>query len=327
MNSCVLLFTGGRKSRMAAALLRKQGVQIVGLHCTYPWCDDAGAAHAADRLEIELRRADLSEAQWRYATEPRRPTGPWGAPCADCAVLRLRAAGALASELRADFVATGDVVSAGTERSEADLAWCDREAGLERGALRPLSARALPVTRAEEDGLLDRTALLDLTSGSPKHLSIAARRLGMDFGDDRGASCGFAAKRLGPRFAHLRSSAREAARPSDLAILEIGRHYLDGRKRIVVAATADESERLPRLAREGDWIVSTSEDEGPCALVRGDAAAEAIEKAAALLAAMLGRRSPTAEIAISAARVGGTDRRRVAVPHPRPAGELGLTRL
>jgi len=319
MNRCVLLFTGGRKSRLAARLLQAQRCEVMALHVRYPWCDDAEAERVAGRMELPFVSDDVYREQWKFALAPKKPEGSWGAPCGDCQALQLSRAAALMKRKKADFIATGDIFDSLPCRSPESYAAADEGAGLVGKVLRPLSALHLPESDAERDGLIDRAKLLGLSGGGKKAFLAASAKAGLHLEEVKAATCAFGERRLGERFAHYRSDVREKGDPADLELLSLGRHFLSGKCRIVVPSSHEEDERLRRLARDGDWQVQAIEVEGPAALVRGPAKEEILRQAASLLAKSAGALRASSPIEFSATRRGSSDRARISVnPRDKP---------
>ncbi|MBC7222044.1 hypothetical protein H5T56_03565 [Candidatus Bipolaricaulota bacterium] len=84
-------------------------------------------------------------------------------PCGACRRILLARAARLFRGRKFDLLITGEVVGRGG-LGVAELLALDEELGLAGRVLRPLSAKLLPPTWAEKEGLVDREQLLDLTA-------------------------------------------------------------------------------------------------------------------------------------------------------------------
>lgn len=313
-NKAVLLFTGGRKCRLVAKLLGDQGIETIALFVNYGWADNKDAPRWAARMELSFVEKDATEEQWRAAMGPSASSAaPAGSPCGDCQAIQFRLAAAVLKEQQADFLATGDVVDGHSCRTPESFGPAERAGGVEGRVLRPLSALLLPITDPETDGLVDRTKLLSLRGSARKALVRAGQKAGLDLSEQPGATCGFAARRLADRFAYYRGVYRKGASAGDLAVLEVGRHYLSGSSWIVIPRNVEEHEALRRCAKDGDWLVGAVEADGPQALVRGPATEEDLRHAGALLVRGTDGRRMSREIECTAAQRGTAERLRFSV--------------
>jgi hypothetical protein len=86
----------------------------------------------------------------------------------------------LLPEVKASFVVTGEVLgqcSMSQHRRAIEI--IERESGLKGLILRPLSARLLPPTVPESEGIVDRPKLLDLAGRSRKPQMALAGMMGI----------------------------------------------------------------------------------------------------------------------------------------------------
>lgn len=112
----------------------------------------------ADSLRISLRFVTLKRAFLRLPYEN-------GAlfPCGTCRRILLARAARLFRGRRFDLIITGEVAGKGG-LGISELVATDEELGLSGRVLRPLSAKLLPPTWAEREGLIEREKLFDLTA-------------------------------------------------------------------------------------------------------------------------------------------------------------------
>ena len=97
-------------------------------------------------------------------------------PCIDCHGLMLREAGGLMKREGGDFLFTGEVLGQRPmSQNKAALRIVERESGYEGRILRPLSAKLLPETVPELEGLVDRQRLLAISGRSRKRQLELAR--------------------------------------------------------------------------------------------------------------------------------------------------------
>ena len=75
----------------------------------------------------------------------------------------LKKAKELASKIKADFIATGEVLGQRpNSQLKKQLDLIEKKSGLTKKILRPLSARNLPETEIEKNNLIDRSKLLNI---------------------------------------------------------------------------------------------------------------------------------------------------------------------
>lgn len=188
-------------------------------------------------------------------------------PCGRCRWLLLERGGRLARRLRADLVVTGEIVGRrglGTR----DLLFVERAVGLAGHVVRPLSARVLPPTWAEEAGKVDRDAFLDLEEGDAlgDRLRAMATELGIP-PSLAGRECLLADHGFLQRFLEFDSTI--SLTENTIQLLRFKHSYhLDSGARVVVAATPEEQARLQPLFLPTDIRLYLQVPGSPLALVR-----------------------------------------------------------
>lgn len=196
----------------------------------------------------------------RFLALLRRPEAPF--PCGRCRRLLLERAGRLRRRLGVDLVVTGEVVGRGGLGAE-ELLVLDRAVGLEGRVIRPLSARQLPPTPAEEAGLVDRSWFLDLRADfKGGALARVGGRLPVS-----GRVCLLA----DPAFVGRLQALGEAHRFTEnhVELLRFPHCYPLGRgSLVVVALTPGEQERLSPLFLPSDVRLYVQVPRSPLALLR-----------------------------------------------------------
>jgi tRNA U34 2-thiouridine synthase MnmA/TrmU len=177
----------------------------------------------------------------------------------------------------ADFVFTGEVLGQRPKSQRRDtLRIIERESGLDGRLLRPLSAKLLPPTLPEKEGLVDRERL-EAISGRSRHRQMElARELGVtDWPQPAGGCCYLTDESFGKKFFDI-LDAREAAgeerriRREDVVLLSTGRHFrLSPRAKLIVGRTEVENALLEHHV-EGRARLEARDVLGPVALVEGE---------------------------------------------------------
>ena len=155
----------------------------------------------------------------------------------------------LLAELGAELLATGDVVGQRVRSAIRDFEVVDYHAGLEGRVLRPLSARLLSETHAEQQGWVDREQLLDWQGKSRRLQERLAERLGVPLVPPR-PDCPLLTGSLAKRaLSLLRSPLPLTA--WELELLPIGRHvWLDHAAYVVIGRNEEQNERLASAATD-----------------------------------------------------------------------------
>ncbi|OIO22353.1 hypothetical protein AUJ65_06205 [Candidatus Micrarchaeota archaeon CG1_02_51_15] len=254
MAKALVLLSGGLDSLVAAKLLLEQGIEVEGVVFTDPFSGPLepsertnAARHAAEQLGIPLTVIDKGKAFFEILENPKHGRGNAFNPCIDCRIYSLKLARNLMAEKNADFIATGEVIGQRPmSQTLGKLRLIERETCLEGKLLRPLSAKALPATEAEETGLVDRKKLWELKGRQRERQIEFARACGLSFPSPAGGCLltekGFC-KKATELFEHKPFSA------TDLLFLRVGKHYrLKSGEKAVLGRDKAENEFIARHA-------------------------------------------------------------------------------
>jgi tRNA U34 2-thiouridine synthase MnmA/TrmU len=184
----------------------------------------------------------------------------------------------------ASFLVTGEVLGERPMSQRRDaLNMIEKAAGVKGVLLRPLTAKNLPPTKPEVEGIVDREKLLDIKGRSRKPQMALAEKFGIKEYPNPAGGClltdpGFA-KRVKEAIAHGEFN------EETLAILSVGRHFrLPSGARLIVGRDEDENEILLSLAAKGDLVMKMADRQGPIVVLRGEALEGNIKLAAGLTA-------------------------------------------
>jgi len=304
----IAMISGGLDSTLALALIRRQGIAVKAINFYTGFCitetqrrkggrSDGSvprneALRAAADLEVEIEYVDVSGSEYLdMLVHPRWGYGANANPCVDCRVFMMRKAREIMLAEGADFVFTGEVLGQRPKSQRRDtLRIIERESGLEGRLLRPLSARLLPPTIPEQEGIVDRERLLDISGRSRLRQIALARELGVeDFPQPAGGCCYLTDESFSRKFFDV-LDAREASggerrlTQEDVVLLSTGRHFrLSPRAKLVVGRTEVENALLEHHV-EGRARVEARGVLGPVALVEGVPTWEERRLAAAIVA-------------------------------------------
>lgn len=275
------MLSGGLDSILAARVLQEQNINIETVAFVTPFFGPAAAQKAAEQLGIPLHILDITEKHFEMLKAPKHGYGRNMNPCIDCHALMFNQAGHLMEKIGAHLLFSGEVLG---ERPMSQnlqaLKIVARESGYQEYIVRPLSARLLPVTQPEIEGLVNRDNLLELQGRSRKPQIALAEKFGITSYPGPAGGCkltdpGFS-KRLRELLHHDPACGRR-----DLELLKIGRHLRtrDGIK-IIIGRNEQENGHIETLRREGDMLLSMDDIPGPVAIIPGGADDEAVGFAA-----------------------------------------------
>jgi len=291
----VSLLSGGLDSTLATKLIKDQGVEVVALHFTSPFCNCSHgpqkgcgiqALRSSEELGVEVTVRVKGVDYLKMLQSPLHGYGGNMNPCIDCRIFMLKKTAEFMKEVDASFIITGEVLGQrpmSQHRKAMDL--IEKESGLEGLILRPLSARHFPPTIPEKAGIIDRERLLDFSGRSRK----GQYKLAGEY-DLKEFSCPAGGCLLTDRvFAEkLRDLFRfnPDCTMSDAALLKIGRHFrLSDTTKVILGRNRAENERLRALGRAGHLFVEPLSFTGPSGLIVGETDEGALPVAANLMAA------------------------------------------
>jgi tRNA-uridine 2-sulfurtransferase len=289
----IAMISGGLDSTLAVALMKRQGVEIKAINFYTGFCvtetqrrkggrpdgtvPQNEALRAAADLEVDIEYVDASGAEYLdMLVHPRYGYGQNANPCVDCRIFMMRRAREIMEREGADLVFTGEVLGQRPKSQRRDTLWViEKQSGLQGRLLRPLSARLLAPTVAEQEGLVDRERLLDI-SGRSRHRQMAlARELGITgWPQPAGGCCFLTDESFGRKFFDLLDG-REALGgerrlvQEDVVLLSTGRHFrLSPRVKLIVGRSEVENALLEHHLA-GRARLAAREVNGPVALVEG----------------------------------------------------------
>ena len=288
----VVLISGGLDSTLAAKILLEQGVELVGLYLSAPWgcCDKTKAMKVAAALGIEFMIVKMTDEYIRVIRNPKYGYGSSMNPCIDCRIYMFHKAKELMAQIGGSFLVTGEVLGQRPmSQMRHSMKLIEEQAGLSRQIVRPLSAKALPVTIAEEKGLVDREKLYGITGRSRKpQMELAARFGILDYPNPAGG-CLLTNQEFGHRVKDL-FTYQEDVDLEDMELLRVGRHFrADSATKIVIGRTEEENRILEEYLAPGRLLL-VPDFSGPSALLIGPPNDEMARLAVRIIAQYAGSR-------------------------------------
>ena len=272
---CILLYSGGLDSLLAAKVLMEMGIDVTGLYCILPYfppdldIESLKSTRLAGQIGLKLVHYRCGD---EYIDMLRKPCHGYGKeinPCIDCKIFFMKIAAGLMNEKNADFVATGEVVGQRPmSQLKHTLNHIEKESGLAGRLLRPLSAKLLKPTIAETDGRVDRNMLFDISGRGRKRQFEMAHDYGIIDFDLPGGGCLFTDTHIASRIRDAFSNYTKIT-PLDLYLLKFGRHFrINENLKIIVSRNQHETEELEKYSYHADYFFRP-EFAGPSIFVRG----------------------------------------------------------
>ena len=300
----IAMMSGGLDSSLVVEMMKEQNVDIHAVNfytgfCVVeskrgqgrtnkkgePYRNEALRAAADAKVDVDL--VDISEEYMEMVVKPKHGYGANANPCIDCRIFMLKRAKQIMEEEGADFVVTGEVLGQRpmSQRREP-MSVIERASGLKGKILRPLSAKSLPPTDAEVEGLVDRTRLGRITGRSRKPQMAMAREIGLeDFPMPAGGCCYLADESYARRFYDYLDH-RDVRRmtPRDAVVLATGRHFRIGDRAKAIVGRDEDENRVLETHRIDEIKLFAKDHRGPLTLLQGDLGDEVLRRAAALTA-------------------------------------------
>ncbi len=264
----LILFSGGLDSILAAKLLMEQGIEVQGLIFKSYFFDFGRAQQTAKEVGIKLRASNFSKEHFKIVKAPKHGYGKNMNPCIDCHTLMLKIAKQIMKKDKFDFVATGEVLGERPMSQNRDaLRLIEKESGLNGYLLRPLSAKLLELTEVEKKGLVDREKLLDLRGRSRKRQLELAKKWKIKEYPNPAGGCLLTDSGFSKRLRELLDKYPKAGE-NDIRLLKLGRHFWNGRNKIIVGRNHQENLEIEKLRQKNDILIELKDLSGPTTLIR-----------------------------------------------------------
>lgn len=308
------LTSGGLDSILAALVLRRQGIDVTWVSFETPFFDASSAQKAAKQHDIPILVEDITSAYLPMVKEPPGGYGKAMNPCRDCHAMMFRLAGEIMTEKGFDFLFSGEVAGQRPmSQTKPALRYVEKRSGHDGRILRPLSAKILPETRVEAEGLVDRELLLDFQGRSRKPQMALAKEMGVTDYPTPAGGCLLTDLTFGKRLKDLFDHHPDAC-ASDCHLLKFGRHFrLSDTTKLVVGRTRGDNEKIVSQFDSGCHLkLKTEGIAGPVALIPGAASPEEVELAAGIMAGYT-KAAPDADVTL---RLSGRGENRVFTVRP-----------
>ncbi len=265
------LSSGGLDSILAALILRDQNIDVAWISFETPFFSAGNAKKAASAIGIPITVRNITPEYLDMLKNPPCGYGQNMNPCMDCHALMANIAGMIMRRDNFDFIFSGEVAGQRPMSQVGHaLRYVEKRSGVDGYLLRPLSARVLPETLPEKEGLVDRNRLHGITGRSRKPQMALAAHYGITDYPSPAGGCLLTDKnysgRLKDLFAH-----QSVLSDSDLTALRFGRHFrLSPEAKLVVGRNKEDNQQLSEIKATGQITTLKIKDlPGPTCLVMG----------------------------------------------------------
>lgn len=275
----ILLLSGGLDSMLVGAILKRENIDILAIRFVTGLeyavikedllniYNDDPAKKAADFLNIPIRFVSLRDVYLDMFLNPKYGYGSAVNPCLDCHILMMKTAKKIMEYEGFDFIATGEVKGQRPmSQKSQDLINAIKESGLEGRLLRPLSAKLLPITIPEKEGLINRENLYDIYGRSRTVQMKLAEEFGItNYPIPAGAGCSIVDKGYARRYNDLVSNnGKEILNMELMQYLAIGRHIrMDKNIKLLLGRNEKENEALEKRERKNCITLRPNYNKGP----------------------------------------------------------------
>lgn len=268
----IIMFSGGLDSTLAAKMMLEQGIDLLALHLTSPFCTcdrrKSGCRSAsvlmAEQLGVRMVTVAKGKDYFKIIKNPRYGYGSALNPCIDCRIYGLEKAKEKMEEEGAKFIVTGEVLGQRPmSQMRKVLQLIERKSGLQGAILRPLSAKHFPLTIPEMEGWVDRRKLLEIVGRSRKDQMELAKKYDLKDYPCAAGGCLLTDKMFAPR---LKDLFNHCADPEtyDFNILKIGRHLrLSSGEKLIIPRSEMENKRIEFVGKGKIILIYPSGFPGP----------------------------------------------------------------
>ena len=278
------LCSGGLDSTLAGVVLREQGIEVEWVTFETPFFCAAKARMASKMTGIPVTVKPIYPVYIEMLRNPPAGYGKYMNPCMDCHALMFKLAGELMREKNFDFLFSGEVLGQRPmSQNKTSLRYVEKHSGFDGYILRPLSAKNLPETIPEKEGLVNREMLLDIAGRGRKTQIKLAEKFGVRDYPAPAGGCLLTDKgytnRLRDLFEHQQNCTEE-----ELHLLKYGRHYrLNPETKLIVGRTQKDNENILKYHDPAhDIVIDVKDYPSPIGLVPHGVKKESILLAASI---------------------------------------------
>ena len=280
------LCSGGLDSILSALLLQRQGIDVTWICFETPFFSSKAAKKASCLTGIPLITLDITDDYMEMMKNPKAGFGKNMNPCMDCHALMFSKAGEVLKDKGFHFLFSGEVLGQRPKsQNKNSLQYVGKNSGFEARILRPLCAKLLPATLVEQQGLVDREKLLNISGRSRKIQMQMARNLGIKEYPSPAGGCLLTDKIFSDRLKDLMNT-QKFFNKRELYFLKYGRHFrLDSKTKVIAGRSENDNKDLLKYYNiDKDILLKHAKMPGPDVILTGSFTKKNIQTAAMICA-------------------------------------------
>lgn len=287
MTRALVLFSGGLDSRLTIKLLQDQNIELEAVFFKLPFgggcCNNFECVLNYSQTQgVKLRIIDCTKPLYlneylEIIKNPKHGTGTSINPCKDCKIFMFKIAKEIMEKEKFDFIATGEVIAQRPfSQFKKDLALTEKKSKLDGKILRPLSAKLLPETIPEKQGLVSREKLLNIEGRHRQKQIQLAKKYNIKFPLPTGG-CLLCEKPYSLKLKDLLKNKKNIVH-EDILLLSIGRHFKNNGK-IIIGKNQAQNNILAQLNKTLNYnILISKQSPGPTILFENEQDKELAEQ-------------------------------------------------
>jgi len=178
-------------------------------------------------------------------------------PCRDCKIFMFERARKFADGKKIDLIVTGEVLGERPmSQMKRSMDLIEEQSELKGRLLRPLSAKLLPETNAEKEGLVDRSKLYDIHGRRREKQIALANKFKIKFPDPAGG-CLLCERFLKKRFEFI---FKRGISEKELPLTYVGRQFIINGSWIILGRDKKENDLIESVGNNEVGRLITSED-------------------------------------------------------------------
>lgn len=299
----VVLVSGGLDSMLTVKILERAGIEPVPVHYSIgfgiaavrkqlrPQLPNNSGIDMMRERGVDVKVFDISEEYYyQVLLRPKHGYGSRINPCIDCKIFMLGKAWEYAQEIGAQFIATGEVVGQRPmSQRRPMLLRIVTEAGLAGKVLRPLSAKKLPITDVEKEGIVKREELYGIEGRGRLIQFEMAKEFGLERYENPAGGCLLTDPDIAARaWEMFRNEPKANIGFHEFETVKVGTHVrLSPAAKLIVGRNFYDNiyvkELLPLIERDA-YGLDAEDVPGPFGIVFGEDAKKFIHEAARVVA-------------------------------------------
>ena len=273
----IALFSGGLDSTLAMKLIIDQGIEVIAVNISTGFGSTKDRREhmqsMCDQVGAELKIIDIeNEFLQDVLFSPKHGYGKNFNPCIDCHAKMFAVAKRIMEAEGASFLISGEVMGQRPMSQNKDALQTVLEDGDVDGLLlRPMSAKALKPTIAEEKGWVDREKLEGIIGRSRDRQLELAKEIGLEDFESPGGGCLLTDENFGKKMFDYIAHENDFE-VKDIPVMKFGRHLrLPEGAKLVVGRNKDENAHLQDINNDKYCHLKTIGIPGPHGLLSKNA--------------------------------------------------------